>query len=448
MGVSPMLVFFGELMDLLPRHPADSPRFPAEVYLQRITVPFEYPVCFTRHLFAPENPLLADVLDRRQEGRRHRAAVFIDAGVAAAWPELVKQVKAYFHDRPAALELAGEPSIVPGGEEVKRGWEAVRDVMWTLGNLHLDRQSFVIAIGGGSVLDMVGFAASIVHRGLRLVRVPTTTLAQNDAGVGVKNGMNEHGMKNFVGTFAPPWAVLDDFEFLRTLPAAEWIGGVAEAFKVAIIKDAAFFDCLCEHAAGLARRDEAAMAKAVRRCAVLHLEHIASGGDPFEFGSARPLDFGHWVGHRLETLSDYALGHGQSCAVGIALDSYYAMRKGLISAAELERILTGLSACGLPIWDDRLATRTGEGRTAEGQTGEGELAILKGLADFREHLGGRLTITLPRGIGRSVEVHEMDAAVIAEGVAWLAARVAPADPWAIEEEERTRTTRKKDGLHG
>jgi 3-dehydroquinate synthetase len=106
--------------------------------------------------------------------------------------------------------------------------------MWTLGNLHLDRQSFVIALGGGSVLDMIGFAVSIVHRGLRLVRLPTTTLAQSDAGVGVKTGMDEHGQKNFVGTFAPPFAVINDFELLKTLSFEHWIGGVDEALAVQV----------------------------------------------------------------------------------------------------------------------------------------------------------------------------------------------------------------------
>ncbi|MFW6133345.1 MAG: 3-dehydroquinate synthase, partial [Planctomycetota bacterium] len=278
----------------------------------------------------------------------------------------------------------------------------------------LDRQSFVVAVGGGALLDMVGFAASIVHRGLRLVRVPTTTLGQNDAGIGVKNGMDEHGQKNFVGTFAPPFAVVNDATFLTTLRDRDWIGGAAEAFKVAIIKDAAFFDFLCDRAGALRRRDLPAMEALVRRCALLHLEHIRDGGDPFEFGSARPLDFGHWSAHRLETLSRYRMGHGQAVAVGIALDTMYAARKRLLTEAQAERISAALSACGLPVWCDELGARDADGR----------LEVLAGLEQFREHLGGRLCVTLPDGIGRRIEVHELDADLLAECVDELRRRAA------------------------
>jgi 3-dehydroquinate synthase len=242
--------------------------------------------------------------------------------------------------------------------------------------------------------------------------VPTTVLGQNDAGVGVKNGMNEHGMKNFVGTFAPPFAVLNDFSFLPTLADRDWIGGVAEAFKVAIIKDAAFFYFLCAKAAAIRGRDMAPMKKLVRRCARLHLDHIRTAGDPFELGSARPLDFGHWAGHKLESLSAYRLGHGQAAALGIALDSDYAARRELISPEERQQILDGMSACGLPVWDPLLEQRRADGT----------LEILDGLAQFREHLGGVLTVTLPQGIGAKIEVHTMDPDLLERGVRALKER--------------------------
>jgi len=396
----------------LERAPDGLAKHDCEVYRQSFAVPFEYPVYFTRGVFESDNPLLASALDRLDEKRRHRVVACVDAGLAEAQPDLIDRVKEYFHDRSGTIELAGAPQLVPGGERAKTGWGPVRDVMSALGNLHLCRQSYVLAVGGGSVLDMVGFAASIVHRGLRQVRVPTTVLSQNDGGVGVKNGMDEHGVKNFVGTFAPPFAVVNDFEMLRSLPDREWVAGIAEAFKVAIIKDATFFGDLCERAAALRGRDEAAMEDLVRRCAVLHLEHIRTGGDPFERGSARPLDFGHWSSHRLESLSNYEIGHGHAVAVGIALDSAYAARKGLIAEADLERILSGLAASGLPVWDDLLEKRTADG----------VLEVLRGLEDFREHLGGALTVTLPDGIGEKTEVHQMDAGLIEEAVAFLKAR--------------------------
>ncbi|MFP4105549.1 MAG: 3-dehydroquinate synthase, partial [Phycisphaerae bacterium] len=375
----------------------------ADVYQQRISVPFEYPVHFARDVFRPDSTLLIDVLNRLGEDRRHRCAVVIDDGVTRGRPELLRRIKEYFHDAESAAELAGEPIVLPGGEPAKRNWQGVRDLIWTLGNLHLDRQSFLIAIGGGSVLDMAGFAASIVHRGVRLVRMPSTVLAQNDAGIGVKNGMDEHGQKNFIGTFAPPFAVINDFSLLSSLSDHDWAGGMAEAFKVAIIKDADFFDWTCRHAGALKQRDADAMEQLIRRCAVIHLDHIRTSGDPFEFGSARPLDFGHWAGHRLEVMSQYSLGHGQGVAIGIALDSLYAMHRGLLSEPELKRILAGLSGTGLPVYSELLERRSGDGR----------LVVLEGLQQFREHLGGRLNVTLPSGIGSRVEVHSLDEDVLA-----------------------------------
>jgi len=385
---------------------------PAASLHQRVSVPFEYPVHFTRHVLASGNDLLARTLDRLGEGRRHRAIVYVDEGLAHAQTGLIDLVKEYFHDRPKALELAAPPQIVPGGELAKNGWKVVRDVMWTAGNCHLDRQSFVLTLGGGAVLDMVGFAASLIHRGLRLVRLPSTTISQNDAGVGVKNGMDEHGQKNFVGTFAPPFAVLNDYEFLRTLTDRDWIGGAAEALKVAIIRDADFFQFLLDHAEDLRRRDQNTMERCVHRCAELHVEHIRSAGDPFETGSARPLDFGHWVGHKLETMSDYRIGHGQAVAIGIAVDSFYAMRQGLLPDSDLQRILAALTRCGLDVWDELLGQRSEAGT----------LEILDGLRDFREHLGGSLNVTLPDGLGHKCEIHQVNPQLVAEAIAYLANR--------------------------
>ncbi|MFW6333294.1 MAG: 3-dehydroquinate synthase [Thermodesulfobacteriota bacterium] len=380
-----------------------------QTYRQAISVPFEYPVCFTRDLFHLDNSLLADTINRLEEDRRHRAAVYIDSGVAEAFPGLFADILNYFESRPNRLSLAAPPRIIPGGEPAKNGWRHVHTILEEVGRLHLDRQSYILGIGGGAVLDMVGFAAAIIHRGLRLIRVPTTTLAQNDAGIGVKNGINDRGQKNAIGVFAPPFAVLNDYRFLSTLSFDQWIGGVAEAFKVAVIKDAEFFDYLLDHAKGLRNRASGPMERAVHRCAELHLDHIRTHGDPFEFGSARPLDFGHWSAHKLESMSGYAIGHGQAVSVGICLDAYVAMRRGLISQGELDRILNGFSACGLTTWNELL----------ERKKADGGLEVLDGIEEFREHLGGELTLTLPDGIGRKIEVHDMDPAAVEEGIAYL-----------------------------
>lgn len=379
------------------------------VYQQRFAVEYDYPVHFTRGVFRPDNSLLLDVLDRRREGRRHRLFVCVDQGVADSSPELVSDIKKYCHEHQDAVELVSSPEIVPGGEAVKSDWPLVQNLMFAMGNQHLDRQSHVLAIGGGSVLDMVGFATALVHRGLRLVRMPSTVLAQNDAGVGVKNGMNEHGMKNFLGTFAPPFAVINDFALLDTLSDEHWRGGISEAFKVAIIKDRDFFDFLCKHAVAFRRREKGPMEQLVRRCAILHLQHIAKNGDPFELGTARPLDFGHWSAHKIEVLSDYRIGHGAAVAAGVALDSYYAMKKGLIKKTDLERIVKGLIGSGLRVYYPEMSMRGASGG----------LGLLVGLDEFREHLGGELTITLPDGIGKKCEVHHMNVDLVEEGIFYL-----------------------------
>jgi 3-dehydroquinate synthase len=376
------------------------------VVQQQITVEWDFPVVFTHGLFAPENPVLADALDRRKENRRHRAIVYLDAHVAQARPGLADQVRAYFAAHARRIELADDVQVVPGGEAVKNDFALVDGFMRRMLERHLDRQSFVIIIGGGAVMDAVGLAAALVHRGLRQVRVPTTVLGQNDAGVGVKNGVNFLGGKNALGTFAPPHAVLNDFDFLRTLSQRDWLCGVAEAWKVSIIRDRAFFDWLCGHAERFPARDEAAMEALVQRCAEIHLEHIRTNGDPFEYGRARPLDFGHWSAHKLELMSSFRISHGEAVAAGVLLDSLYARKQGWLSMDEIDRITRGLKASGFALWFDEFDQRDGTGKRA----------VLGGIEDFREHLGGELTVTFPKGIGARQEVHSIQMTLLEQAI--------------------------------
>jgi len=369
---------------------------------QRIDVQWEFPVVFTHAVFDPANRVLVETLNRLAENRRHRAMIFIDGHVADALPSLAGQATAYFAAHPQQLELIAEPKIVPGGEAVKNDFSLVETFMRLMLEAHLDRQSFVIIVGGGAVMDAVGLAAALVHRGLRQVRVPTTVLGQNDAGVGVKNGVNFLGGKNALGTFAPPFAVLNDFDFLLTLPDRDWLCGVAEAFKVSIIRDRAFFEELVATADRYPARDFDAMQALVIRCAEIHLEHIRSNGDPFEYGRARPLDFGHWSAHKLELLSGFRISHGEAVATGVLLDSIYAARQSWITEDELAAIRDGLQRSGFRLWFDELDQREADGTRA----------IFAGLRDFQEHLGGELTVTFPRGLGARHEVHEIDLALM------------------------------------
>ena len=365
---------------------------------QRITVTWDFPVTFTHGLFRPANRVLVDALCRLDEHRRHRVMVFIDGHLAAARPTIGDEVKAYFAAFSEVLELAIEPQVVPGGEAIKNDITLVEGFTRLMLERHMDRQSFIVIIGGGAVMDAVGLAAALVHRGLRQVRLPTTVLGQNDAGVGVKNGVNFMGGKNAIGTFAPPFAVLNDLDFLLTLSPRDWLCGVVEAWKVAIIRDRDFFDWLTANAGKFPARDVAAMEHLVFRCAEAHLEHIRTNGDPFEFGRARPLDFGHWSAHKLELMSGFKISHGEAVAFGVLLDSSYAREKGWISAPEYEAIERGLRASGFSLWHDEALVRD----TA------GHIELFAGLRDFREHLGGELCVTFPRGLGARFEAHEIE----------------------------------------
>lgn len=383
----------------------------APTYHQEISVSWNFPVHFTRHLFGPENDVLLKTVGRLQEKRKHRAVVYIDSRILERDPQLESHVLQYFEKHAEVLELATIVQSVPGGEACKNDLRYAESVMRQLLELRMDRQSYVIAIGGGAVLDAIGFATALVHRGLRLIRVPTTVLAQNDAGVGVKNAVNYLG-KNALGTFAPPFAVLNDFEFLRSLPDRDWLSGVAEAFKVAIIRDRAFFDELCESASRYPARDFEAMTSLVARCAALHLDHIRSNGDPFEYGTARPLDFGHWSAHKMELISNFAISHGEAVATGVLLDSIYAQLQGWITRKELDRIDKGLRESGFALWFEELDLRDASGSRQ----------VFAGLRDFQEHLGGELCVTFPKGIGARFEINSIDLGVMESAFAELKRR--------------------------
>jgi 3-dehydroquinate synthase len=282
----------------------------------------------------------------------------------------------------------------------------------------LCRQSFLLAVGGGALLDAAGYAAATAHRGVRLIRVPTTVLSQDDSGIGVKNGINAFGKKNFLGAFAPPYAVLNDSAFLQTLSDRDWRSGVAEAVKVALVKDGPFFDFLEEHAPAVARRDLKRMEQVIYRCAELHLQHIASSGDPFETGSSRPLDFGHWSAHKLEQLTDFRLRHGEAVAIGIALDATYARVTGMLPETDWRRIIELLATLGFELWAPELGGPLSR---------EDPASLLHGLVEFREHIGGPLTILLPEAIGRMRQVHEISDEWVAESIQELA-RI-PRETW-------------------
>ena len=383
-----------------------------DVLWQRFEVPYAFPVAFTSNLFDVANPVLADVLVRLEPGERRRFAIVLDSGVAAADPGLPARACAWAAAHAERVHLLGEPLVAPGGEALKNDPAALEPLYALVNGLGIDRHSALVGVGGGALLDAAGLVAATAHRGVRHVRVPTTVLAQNDSGVGVKNGVNRFGQKNWHGTFAPPFAVVNDAAFLELLGERDRRAGMAEAVKVALIRDRAFLERLEVDADALVRFEPDAVARMIRRCAELHMHQIGRGGDPFELGSARPLDFGHWAAHRLETLTGHALRHGEAVAIGIALDARYSVLAGLLAPGSAERVARLLEALGFALWDDALDARDADG----------EHALLAGLEHFRTHLGGRLTVTLLEAIGRGVEVHEMEHARVLGAIDWLRAR--------------------------
>jgi len=384
----------------------------SSIHWQRFAVPYEFPVVFTEGLFDPGNPVLRDVLRRLEPAKRHRAVFFVDDGLRDGGAPVIEAIAVYAAAHADALELACPPVALPGGEKIKSDLHFVETIQQRLFDLHVDRHSFVVAVGGGAVLDAVGLVAATTHRGVRHIRVPTTVLAQNDSGVGVKNGVNLLGVKNFVGTFAPPFAVLNDYAFIESLPERDKVAGMAEAVKVALIRDAEFFGWLERRMDDLATFERSAMQHMIRRCAELHMRQIGQGGDPFETGSARPLDYGHWSAHKLESLTRHHVRHGEAVAIGMALDARYSVLAGLLAEGEELRICALLEYLGFQLWHPALS-RAGA---------DGEWTLLEGLREFREHLGGELTITLLGGIGTGIEVHEIDHARMRQAMHWLKER--------------------------
>ena len=376
---------------------------------QSFKVNYSYSLHFTKGIFSTENTLLKEVISPSDSSKIVKVLFVIDSGLLEANSWLLKQIDAYGEAFKDSLRIT-DILICPGGEAAKNDPKNVEKILEGIHKNAICRHSFVVIIGGGAVVDMAGYAATIAHRGVRLIRVPTTVLAQNDAAVGVKNGINSFNKKNFIGTFAVPHAIINDLDFLDSLEQRDWIAGVSEALKVALIKDANFYKEIKERAEKLKNRDKDAMLYTIYRCAEMHMEHIAKGGDPFESGSSRPLDFGHWAAHKLEDMTAYSLRHGEAVAKGIALDLTYAYLLAYISQDTWSGVLEVMQKIGfdlsLPIFTQK-----------DMQT------LLTGIEEFREHLGGQLTITLIDRIGNKFDVHEIDLQLMEKAVNLLNEKV-------------------------
>jgi 3-dehydroquinate synthase len=380
--------------------PAPGPApHPAHGADQTFQVPFVHRLRFTRDVLGANREVLADLLESSGD-QKPRVQFWIDSHVAEARCGLIDAIGDFtraFADRlrPAGLRIAA------GGEGIKNDLDGLEVMLRSFHEADLDRRSYIVVIGGGAVLDAVGFAAAVAHRGIRLVRVPTTTLAQADSGVGVKNAVNLFGKKNWLGSFAVPWGVINDEALLDTLPDRDFRCGFSEAVKVALLKDAVTFSTLCEAAPSIARREMSTAGAMIRASVELHLAHITRGGDPFEALEARPLDFGHWSAHKMEPMSGFALRHGEAVAIGVAIDTVYSSLVLGLPRADALRVLDCLAALGFPLDDPAL---------------DDPDTLFVGLEEFRQHLGGRLTLTMLEEVGRPIDVHEIDGPAMREAI--------------------------------
>jgi len=364
------------------------------------SVPFVHRLRFTDDILGVDQSVLADLLQPSGESPA-RVQFWVDEQLGEAMPQLRARLRQFVAAHTDRITMPGNVQTVPGGEQVKNDIHIVERMLKCIHAADLDRRSYVVVIGGGAVLDAVGFAAALAHRGIRLVRLPTTTLAQADSGIGVKNAVNLFEQKNWVGTFAVPWGVINDAALLQTLPDREFRCGFSEAVKVMLLKDAEAFDRLCTNAPAIREREWSAAEPIIRRSAELHLEHITAGGDPFEAQEARPLDFGHWSAHRLEVMTHFDLRHGEAVAIGVAIDTMYSALVHGLPMADAERTLKCLADLGLPLDHPAL---------------EDSGALFAGLEQFRQHLGGRLTLTMVPQVGQKLDVHNVDRPAMLEAI--------------------------------
>jgi 3-dehydroquinate synthase len=355
---------------------------------QSVALSWEYPVHFTHDAFSWENLALVRAITRREPQALHRLFVVVDRAAASVNPMLVDDVRRYVDVHGERLTLAGPPLILDAGEGLKSDPEFPSRLRQLLEERALDDRSFVVSIGGGALQDAVGYAVATEARGVRIVRVPTTVLAQVDAAVGVRSGINVAGRKDALATIAAPWAVIEDFDFLRTLPKSVALAGTAEAIKIALARDASFFGWIEEHADDLRGGDLDCFEALVRRAAGLHLDELGR----IDAHAPRPSELGHGTAHAIESATRFVVPHADAVAVGLVVDVLGSVLARGLGPGAVERILALHEALGLPTWHDAL------------------------LDDRVQRGAAQRSGTLLDAIGRGVSVDHIDDAVLGETV--------------------------------
>ena len=301
----------------------------------------------------------------------------------------------------AALQKAGHtllPAAVVSPSERTKNYAGLLQLLGLLLAAGVDRKTVIIALGGGVIGDLAGFAASIVLRGVDFVQVPTTLLAQVDSSVGGKNGIDTPYGKNTVGTFYQPRLVVADVALLDSLPIREVRSGYAEVVKYGLINDAAFFAWCEDHGAKLLKGDRAAQREAVRVSCANKAKIVVA--DEREAGQRALLNLGHTFGHALEAMTGYsdALKHGEAVAIGMALAFDFSAQNGLCAVAEAEKVSRHLHAIGLP--------------TSPAPYVQDVDGVMERMAQDKKADNGKMTLILARGIGQSYVERNVDESAV------------------------------------
>jgi 3-dehydroquinate synthase len=303
----------------------------------------------------------------------------------------------------ASLDAAGlghSTITLPHGEGTKR-WEKLGEAVEGLLAAKLERGDLVIALGGGVIGDLAGFAASIARRGMDFVQIPTSLLAQVDSSVGGKTGINSPHGKNLIGAFHQPRLVLADLSALDTLPPRQFAAGYAEVVKYGLIDDEAFYFWLEDNHRAIFAGDAALRSQMVARCCAAKARFVIA--DEKETGVRALLNLGHTFGHALEKATGYSdrLLHGEGVAIGMVLAHGFSARLGLAPSQDTGRIARHLAAAGLPT---RLADIPGGLPPTD--------VLMDAIAQDKKVVRGTLTFILTRGIGQAFIERNVDSAAV------------------------------------
>jgi 3-dehydroquinate synthase len=342
---------------------------------------------------AGSEPIVVDLADRsypvyvgagllRETGRLMRDHLMQAGRCAVVTSPPINEI--YGETISASLEEAGFESsvcLVPDGEEAKT-WSTAEALIGGLLDAGLDRSSVVVALGGGAVGDVAGFASSIFLRGVRFVQVPTTLLAQVDSSIGGKTAVNHPRGKNLIGSFYQPSLVVSDPELVSTLPRRELLSGLGEVVKHGVIADLPLFNFTERNAERLIEADPEALAHVVQRSVTMKRELVALDERDSK-GARAVLNYGHTLGHALETLTRHELRHGEAVAHGMVYASRLAIRFTLMGEEEAGRQRSLLEVLGFDLEPPQV----------------GRSSLLEAMHRDKKAEGGSIRFILPTGIG-------------------------------------------------